>query len=155
MLDVTDIKPEAVITSTTAGIQFGSWIPVLKSDGVIDIAIRNALYVKAEQLVTCTFDIIITGLSGGKNSSVITLDGLPHVGMASTIDATSAGSLVVSYFKTTNQDLRYITGTVKNNTTSVEMWTQKRNTNGLGPFVHLDINVNSVLTGFVTYITTR
>lgn len=155
MFESTDIKAEAVITSTTAGIQFGSWTPALKSDGVIDIVIRNALYVRAEQLVTCTFDIIVTGMSGGKNSSVITLDGLPHVGMASTTEASSAGSLVVSYFKTTNQDLRYITGTVKNNSTSVEMWTQKRNADQLGPFVHLDINLNSVLTGFVTYITTQ
>jgi len=144
-----EIKPEAVISSVD-GIQFGLWVPSLISDGTISINIRNSFYVKVEKLVICTFDIVITGISGGKNNSEVTLAGLPHASITSQINS---GSLFTSYFKTTNNDVQNITGTVKSFDTKVDLWCQKRNTVGLNRLVHLDINIDTVLTGTVTYIT--
>lgn len=148
----TEIRPEAVITTTTAGIEFGTWIPALVSVGTIEVAVRNAFYVKVQQLVICTFDIIVTGLAGGRNNSEIILTGLPNASIPSAGPMASSGSVSVSYFKTTNRDVRQITGTVNSNDTRVNLWCQKRGVEGLVPLTHIDINLNTVLTGTVTYI---
>lgn len=152
LLDTTDIRPEAVITSTTAGIDFGSWTPALASVGTIEIVVRNAFYVKVQQLVVCTFDIIVTNLSGGRNNSEIIMTGLPNTSISASAPMASSGSLSVSYFKTTNRDLRQITGTVNSSDTRVNLWCQKSGEHGLVPLTHIDINLNTVLTGTITYI---
>jgi hypothetical protein len=153
MTDIPIIKPEAVITSTTAGIEFGTWTPSLLSDGTIEVIARNAVYVKAEQLVVCTFDIIVTRLAGGKNNSEIVLGGLPNTSITSPIPGSSSGAVNVAYFKTTNRDVRQVTGTVNSGDTRVNLWCQKRGAEGLVPMTHIDININTVLSGTVTYIT--
>lgn len=152
LLDLSNIKPEAVITSTTSGIEFGSWTPALVSVGTIEIAVKNAFYVKVQQLVVCTFDIIVTNLSGGRNNSEIIMTGLPNTSISSTVPMASSGSVSVSYFKTTNRDVKQITGTVNSSDTRVNLWCQKSGEHGLVPLTHIDINLNTVLTGTVTYI---
>lgn len=146
-----EIKPTAVITSSATGEQFGTWIPALRSTGTIDIYIKNSFYTKVGQLVTCTFDIVVTSMTGGKKDSPITLHGLP-VSSIGTPDA-KAGSAFISYFKVSNFDVRNITGTINGSDARVELWCEKRGPGGLMPLTQIDINVNTVLVGTVTYIT--
>ena len=145
-----EIKPKAVVTSTATGEQFGTWIPSLRSSGTIDVDIRNAFYTKVGQLVTCTFDIVVTNMSGGKKDSPITLHGLPinSIGTPDTI----AGSVYISYFKVSNLDVRSISGTINGSDNRVELWCRNRGPGNLVPLTQIDINVNSVLAGTVTYI---
>lgn len=146
-----EIKPKAVITSTATGEQFGNWIPALRSSGNIDINIRNAFYTKIGQLVTCTFDIVVTNMSGGKKDSPILITGLPVNSIGS--QDTMSGSVFISYFKTSNFDVRQISGTIQGNNNRVDLWCEKRGPGGLVPLTQLDINVNTVLVGTVIYIT--
>ena len=146
-----EIKPKAVVTSTATGEQFGTWIPSLRSTGTIDVNIRNAFYTKVGQLVTCTFDIVVTNMSGGKKDSPITLQGLP-VSSIGTLDS-MAGSAYISYFKVSNFDVRQISGTIQGNDNRIDLWCEKRGPGGLTPLTQLDININTVLAGTVTYIT--
>lgn len=152
---IEESRPEAVISSTAQGIQFGSWIPSLVSDSYITIDIRNAFYVKVERLVVCTFDIAIVGIASvmdSKLNSSVRLEGLPNASISS--DG-HTGSLVVSYFKTVNSDIRSVSGTIKSNSNTVDLWCQKQGTSGLSRLVLQDISSNNVLTGTVTYITSN
>ena len=146
-----EIKPKAVITSTSTGEQFGTWVPSLRSTGIIDIDIRNAYYTKVGQLVTCTFDIVVTNMSGGKKDSSIVLGGLPVSSIGSS--NSMSGSAHISYFKVSNFDVRWISGTINGSDARVELWCEKRGPGGLVPLTQIDINVNTVLVGTVTYIT--
>ena len=145
-----ELKPKAVITSSATGEQFGNWIPVLRSTGTIDINVRNAFYTKVGQLVTCTFDIVVTNMAGGKKDSSIILGGLPisSIGPSNAI----SGSAHISYFKVSNYDVRWISGTINGSDARVDLWCEKRGPGGLVPLTQIDINVNTVLVGTVTYI---
>ena len=144
-----EIKPKSVITSTAAGEQFGNWIPALRSSGTIDIIVRNALYTKTGQLVTCTFDIIVTNMNE-HNGSSITLNGLP----INTISSPGmAGSVYFSYFKTPTNELTYISGTMNGNDNRIDLWCQRHGRKGLQRLTQQDIQINTVLVGTVTYIT--
>jgi hypothetical protein len=145
-----ELKPKAVVTSTATGEQFGTWIPVLRSTGTIDVNIRNAFYTKVGQLVTCTFDIVVTNMSGGRKDSPITLHGLP-VSSIGTPDSMT-GSAYISYFKVSNFDVRSISGTINGSDNRVELWCRNRGPGNLVPLTQIDINVNTVLVGTVTYI---
>lgn len=145
-----EFKPKAVVTSTATGEQFGTWIPGLRSTGTIDVNIRNAFYTKVGQLVTCTFDIVVTNMSGGKKDSPITIQGLP-VNSIGTVDS-MAGSAYISYFKISNLDVRSISGTINGSDSRVELWCRNRGPGNLVPLTQIDVNVNTVLVGTVTYI---
>jgi hypothetical protein len=146
-----ELKPKAVITSSATGEQFGTWTPVLRSTGTIDVDVRNAFYTKVGQLVTCTFDIVVTNMSGGKKESSIILGGLPVASIGSS--GTISGSAHISYFKVSNYDVRWISGTIQGSDNRVDLWCEKRGPGGLVPLTQIDINVNTVLAGTVTYIT--
>ena len=145
-----ELKPKAVITSSATGEQFGTWIPSLRRTGIIDIDVRNAFYTKVGQLVTCTFDIVVTNMSGGKKDSTIVLGGLPVASIGS--PNSMAGFAYISYFKVSNYDVRYISGTIQGSDNRVDLWCEKRGPGGLVPLTQIDINVNTVLAGTVTYI---
>lgn len=146
-----ELKPKAVITSSATGEQFGTWIPSLRSTGNIEIDVRNAFYTKVGQLVTCTFDIVVNNMSGGKKDSPLTLAGLPvnSIGNLNTM----SGSVHISYFKVSNYDVRWISGTIQGSDNRVDLWCEKRGPGGLVPLTQIDININTVLVGTVTYIT--
>lgn len=90
-------------------------------------------------------------MSGGRKDSSIVLSGLPvsSIGPNDTI----AGSAHISYFKVSNYDVRWISGTISGSDVRVDLWCEKRGPGGLVPLTQIDINVNSVLAGTVTYIT--
>jgi hypothetical protein len=144
-----ELKPKAVITSTATGEQFGTWIPTLRSSGNIDVNIRNAFYTKTGQLVTCIFDIVIANISENSNSS-ITLNGLP----VNTISSPGmVGSAYFSYFKTSDNELTHITGTINGNDTRIDLWCERHGRKGLYRLTQQDIQKNTVLVGTITYIT--
>ena len=142
-------KPKAVITSTSTGEQFGTWIPSLRSSGNIDIDIRNAFYTKTGQLVTCTFDIVVTNISERNNSS-ITLNGLP---VPSINSPGMVGSTYFSYFKTSDNEIHQIIGTINGNDTRIDLWSERHGRKGLQRLTQQDIQTNTVLVGTVIYIT--
>lgn len=144
-----DIKSKAVITSTNTGEQFGTWLPALRSSGIIDINVRNAFYTKVGQLVTCTFDIVITNMNE-QNSSFITLNGLPINAINS---SGIAGSVYFSYFKTATNELTQISGTINGNDNRIDLWSERHGRKGLQRLTQQDIQINTVLVGTVTYIT--
>lgn len=144
-----ETKPKAVITSTSTGQQFGNWIPSLRSSGVIDIDVRNAFYTKTGQLVTCTFDIAVMAMSERNNSS-ITLNGLPINSISS---RGYAGSAHLSYFNTSTNEVRRISGTINGNDNRIDLWCERHGRKGLQPLTQQDIQLYTVLAGTVTYIT--
>lgn len=144
-----ELKSKAVITATTTGEQFGNWIPSLRSSGNIDIDIRNALYTKSGQLVTCTFDILVINIAE-RNVSSITLNGLPINSISS---PGMAGSAHFSYFKTATNELTQICGTINGNENRIDLWCERHGRKGLQRLTQQDIQNNTVLVGTVTYIT--
>jgi hypothetical protein len=145
-----ELKPKAVITASATGEQFGNWVPSLHSAGTIDITIRNAFYTKVGQLITCTFDIVVNNMYGGRKDSPITISGLP-INSIGAFDS-MAGSAYISYFKVSNYDVRRISGTINGSDSQINLWCEKRGPGGLVPLTQIDINVNTVLVGTVTYI---
>ena len=144
-----ELKPKAVITSTATGEQFGNWMPSLHSSGTIDINVRNAFYTKTGQLVTCTFDIVVTNISEQNNSS-ITINGLPVNSISS---PGMVGSVYFSYFKTSNNEVQQLSGTINGNDTRIDLWCERHGRKGLLRLTQQDIQTNTVLVGTVTYIT--
>jgi hypothetical protein len=144
-----ELKSKAVITSTATGEQFGNWIPSLRSSGTIDVDVRNAFYTKTGQLVTCTFDIIVTDMTERNNSS-ITLNGLPVNSISS---AGIAGSAHLSYFRTSDNEVQQISGTINGDDNRIELWCERHGRKGLARLTPQDIQINTVLVGTVTYIT--
>ncbi len=143
-----EIKPKAVITSTTTGEQFGTWTPILQSSGNISINTRNAFYTKIGQLVTCTFHIIVIDIAE-RNNSTITLNDLPVPSINST---GITGSAHFSYFKTATNELTRISGTINGNDTKIDLWCERQGRKGLQLLTLQDIQNNTVLVGTVTYI---
>jgi hypothetical protein len=142
-------KPKSVITSTASGEQFGTWIPILHSSGNISIDVRNSFYTKTGQLVTCTFDILVTDMSE-RNNAFITLNGLP---MSSISSRGISGSAHLSYFKIPNNEIQQISGTINSNDNRIDLWGQRYGRKGLQRLTQQDIQIDTVLAGTVTYIT--
>jgi hypothetical protein len=68
-------------------------------------------------------------------------------------ETAATGSADISYFKVSNYDVRWISGTIQGNSNQVNLWCEKRGPGGLTPLTQIDINVGTVLAGTVTYIT--
>jgi hypothetical protein len=144
-----ETKPKNVITSTAILGNFGNWIPSLYNSSTIDIDVRNAFYTKTGQLITCTFDIVITNITE-RNSSSITMNGLPVNSISS---AGITGSAHLSYFRTSDNEVQQISGTINGDDNRIELWCERHGRKGLARLTPQDIQINTVLVGTVTYIT--
>lgn len=144
-----ELKPQTIISSNVNGMIFGTWIPSLTAGGTIDVAIRSAHYVKVGQLVTCTFDIIVTNMVGGRKDAEIVLAGLPNTSINA---GYGAGSIHIGYYKNMSTEVSYISGIVGSNDTRAALWFQQHSEKSLKRLTQIDINVETVLAGTITYI---
>lgn len=145
----------AGVLSATGGsgpsYAFGTWSPVLvpSPSGTINTTTRNAKYTKIGQLVTCTFDIKITGIVGGDEDNIINLTGLPFT---SVTDTASVGSVLFSYFKDFDKNVNYLGGTVNSNSTKAALWYQQNPGQSMVSLKQDDVKTNTILVGTVTYM---
>lgn len=148
------ITPSGILSAINGGgpsYSFGSWLPGLAqvSTGSIAINVKHAKYTKVGQLVNCTFDIKITGITGGSDSNSISLINLPFTSIA---DTASVGSLYISYYKDFDKNVNNVSGTVNGNNTTVTMWYQQNPGKSMTLLTVDDIKINTVLVGTITYI---
>ena len=129
---------------------FGTWTPALvpSPTGSITISTRNAKYTKIGQLVTCTFDIRITAITGGSDKPIV-LTGLPFTSIT---DTGSVGSVLISYYKDFDKNVNYLGGTVISASTSATMWYQQNPGQSLTNLVIDNVKVGTTLVGTVTYM---
>ena len=129
---------------------FGTWTPALvpSPTGSITISTRNAKYTKIGQLVTCTFDIKITAITGGSDKPIV-LTGLPFTSIT---DTGSVGSVLISYYKDFDKNVNYLGGTVISASTSATMWYQQNPGQSLTNLVIDNVKVGTILVGTVTYM---
>lgn len=148
------IAPDGTISSTGGASTLGTWIPVLvQSSGVIgssiSLTIKNAKYVKIGQLVSCTFDFQISNITGGLNSSVLTLRQLPETSIS---DIGYVGSLYISYFNSMDSNVVELNGTVISSSKQVDLWLTKTPGQSQIKLTQSDIKVGTRLIGTIQYI---
>jgi hypothetical protein len=160
------VTPDGTISATGGGggpsYAFGVWTPALvpRPTGSITISIRNARYAKVGQLVTCTFDIRITAITGGSDDNrinaimgdsdkPIVLTGLPFTSIT---DTGSVGSVLISYYKDFDKNVNYLGGTVISASTSATMWYQQNPGQSLTLLIIDNVKVGTILVGTVTYM---
>jgi hypothetical protein len=149
------VTPDGTISATGGGgggpsYAFGVWTPALvpSPTGSITISTRNARYAKVGQLVTCTFDIKITAITGGSDKPIV-LTGLPFTSIT---DTGSVGSVLISYYKDFDKNVNYLGGTVISASTSATMWYQQNPGQSLTLLIIDDVKVGTSLVGTVTYM---
>ena len=148
------VTPDGTISANGGGggpsYAFGTWTPALvpSPTGSITISTRNAKYTKIGQLVTCTFDIRITAITGGSDKPIV-LTGLPFTSIT---DTGAVGSVLISYYKDFDKNVNYLGGTVISASTSATMWYQQNPGQSLTNLVIDDVKVGTILVGTVTYM---
>jgi len=149
------VTPDGTISATGGGgggpsYAFGTWTPALvpSPTGSITISTRNAKYTKIGQLVTCTFDIRITAITGGSDKPIV-LTGLPFTSIT---DTGSVGSVLISYYKDFDKNVNYLGGTVIPASTSATMWYQQNPGQSLTLLIIDNVKVGTILVGTVTYM---
>jgi len=146
------ITPAGVLSATGSGgaYSFGPWTPTLvPTAGSISIAVLQAKYVKVGQLVTCTFDIKVTGFTGGASSNTVKLGGLPFTSLN---DNQYVGSVFFALYVDMNSNVDYIAGTVDSNSTTADIRFSTTQAQNMYPLKHGDLKINTQLVGTVTYL---
>lgn len=146
------IQPDGTITSSGGGsAEFGTWSPQLTGSvsGTITTSTQNANYIKTGQGILCTFDITIQNITGGSNSSIITLIGLPYT---SIIDTGYVGSVYFSYFENMGTNIDYLSGTVVNNTKTALLWCNTEQSKTMSRLVQSNIKSTARLVGTINYV---
>lgn len=130
----------------------GSWTPKLISGpGGSSITITNKCshYVKIGELVFLTFDIEVSKISNGSNSSYVMLEGLPFKSMEC---ETYSGSAIISYFSELNSPTTYVSGSVIQDSFACDLWHEKANVTALPRLEKSEIKVKSRLQGSIVYM---
>jgi hypothetical protein len=137
--------------SASGAATVGNWTPMLtpSTPGVISLNTRTARYAKSGNLVTCTFDIAVTGITGGSNASSLKLSGLPFSSESST---GYVGVVLIGYFKDMNTHTSYISGSVISTSTQGDLWFQKEPEKSLTQLTQADVKTNTRLVGTVQYL---
>ena len=94
------------------------WSPTIEPNS-ITLNNRNALWVKSDLGIMCTFDIEIASIVEGNGYSPISIGGLPII---SSNSFGYVGSLYVAYFSNMNTKVNYFAGTISANSTTSELW---------------------------------
>jgi len=147
-----EVTLDGVISATNSGdITTGTWTPALTPSvaGVISTITKTARYTKTGNLVTCIFDIVVTGITGGSSSATLKLSGLPFSSGAS---AGYVGSVSVGYFSDLNSNTNYISGSIISTSTQGDLWFQKEPNKSLSKLTQADIKTNTRLVGTVQYL---
>jgi hypothetical protein len=147
------VAVDGTISASGGGnYEIGTWVPQLVGSvaGTIALTVQNARYIKTGQGVMCTFDITIASITGGSNSSTLTLAGLPYT---SILDTGYVGSVYFSYFQNMNKNVDYLGGTVVNNTKNALLWCNTEQSKSLDRLMQENIKATARLVGTINYIT--
>jgi len=147
------VAVDGTISASGGGdYEIGTWVPQLIGSvaGTIVLNTQNARYIKTGQGVMCTFDITVTSITGGSNTSTLTLAGLPYTSIT---DTGYVGSLYVSYFQNMNTNIDYLGGTVVSNTKNALLWCSTEQSKSLDRLVQNNIKSTARLVGTINYIT--
>jgi hypothetical protein len=131
--------------------EVGNWTPALLPSvpGVIFLNTKTARYVKSGNLVTCTFDVAVTSITGGSNASTLKLSGLPYSSESST---GYVGVVLIGYFSDMNTNTNYISGSVISTSTQGDLWFQKEADKSLTKLTQANVKTNTRLVGTVQYL---
>lgn len=147
------VDGSGTISASTADCcpEVGDWIPALLPSvpGVISLNTKTARYVKTGNLVTCTFDVAVTSITGGSNASTLKLSGLPFSSESST---GYVGVVLIGYFSDMNTNTSYISGSVISTSTQGDLWFQKESNKSLTKLTQADVKTNTRLVGTVQYL---
>lgn len=145
------VAVDGTISSSGGSSIVGDWTPAILPSvpGVISLNTRNARYVKTGNLVTCTFDVTITTITGGSSTSTLKLSGLPFSSESST---GYVGVVLVGYFSELNSNTNYISGSVISTSTQGDLWFQKESSKSLTKLTQGDVKTNTRLVGTVQYL---
>jgi hypothetical protein len=145
------ISHTGVLSASGGGSLVGNWIPAITSSGagIIVLSINAAKYNKAGQLVTCTFDIQVASTSGGSSSNTLRLTNLPFT---SVVGTGYVGSLYFSYFENMDDNIDYISGSVIQNNTAVDLWYTNQQAKSMVNLNQGTLKAGSKLIGSIEYI---
>lgn len=137
-------------TGGSGSYSSGPWTPGITgpASGTITLSIKNAKFIKTGQLVTCFFDVKVASITGGTNSSILYLTGLPFLSLT---DAGTVGSVYTSYWQYMDVNLVEVSGTVISNDTKAFLWKANSPQSTLSSLTQDDIQVGSVLSGTAIY----
>lgn len=141
----------AVSVDVASFIEEGSWQPKLISGpdgGGITVKVLYAKYSKIGSLVLATFDLQVTDMEKGKSSSYVMLEGLPFISVKA--DG-YCGSLIVSYFKNLDSAAAGLSGSVKPDSYSCDLWYTSKSATTLEKLEYGDVRVSTRLQGTVSY----
>lgn len=144
------VDPSGTISASGSAL-VGDWVPAILPSvpGVISLNTKTARYVKSGNLVTCTFDVAVTSITGGSNASTLKLSGLPFSSESST---GYVGVVLIGYFSDMNTDTNYISGSVISTSTQGDLWFQKEADKSLTKLTQANVKTNTRLVGTVQYL---
>lgn len=145
------VDVDGTISSSGGSTIVGDWTPAILPSvpGVISLNTKTARYVKTGNLVTCTFDVTVTTITGGSNSSTLKLSGLPFSSESST---GYVGVVLIGYFSDMNTNTNYISGSVISTSTQGDLWFQKESNKSLTKLTQDNVKTNTRLVGTVQYL---
>lgn len=145
------VAVDGTISSSGGSTIVGDWTPAILPSvpGVISLNTKTARYVKTGNLVTCTFDVTVTTITGGSNSSTLKLSGLPFSSESST---GYVGVVLIGYFSDMNTNTNYISGSVISTSTQGDLWFQKESNKSLTKLTQDNVKTNTRLVGTVQYL---
>jgi hypothetical protein len=142
---------DGTISASGGSSLVGDWTPAILPSvpGVISLNTKTARYVKTGNLVTCTFDVTVTTITGGSSNSTLKLSGLPFSSESST---GYVGVVLIGYFSDMNTNTNYISGSVISTSTQGDLWFQKEPVKSLTKLTQGDVKTNTRLVGTVQYL---
>jgi hypothetical protein len=144
------IAPDGTISTSNSNL-IGNWTPKLIGSvpGTIALTVYTAKYFKSSQYVYCVFDIKVGAITGGNDSSKITLSGLPFTSLGS---SGNTGTITINYYSSFDKNVNFVGGTVPGNSTVANLWFQQNPGQSVSFLTQDDIKTNTCLTGSVSYI---
>ncbi len=145
------VDVDGTISASGGSSLVGDWTPAILPSipGVISLNTKTARYVKTGNLVTCTFDVTVTTITGGNKNSTLKLSGLPFSSESST---GYVGVVLIGYFSDMNTNTNYISGSVISTSTQGDLWFQKEPVKSLTKLTQDDVKTNTRLVGTVQYL---
>ena len=145
------VAVDGTISASGGSSIVGDWTPAILPSvpGVISLNTKTARYVKTGNLVTCTFDVTVTTITGGSSASTLKLSGLPFSSESST---GYVGVVLIGYFEDMNTNTNYISGSVISTSTQGDLWFQKEPKKSLTKLTQADVKTNTRLVGTVQYL---
>jgi len=149
-----DISNDGELTINLRSIiEEGVWQPKLISGpegGAITCKILYANYSKIGSLVHAAFDLQVVQMERGKGktSSHVMIEGIPLMSVSS--DG-YCGSVNITYFNNLNSSVCALSGSVRPESYSCDIWHSRKNVTTLAKLEYGDIKISTRLQGIIIY----